>query len=136
MRHLDVDWPELWLLSTAPKSWLIVKQNKLEEAVWVFGGTNNQISTEGKQHLGVVIRTEENKKNYINDKISEWTEEFDLLTYTATAAYTATTAYVTSYQHKVTYLLRTIPNIEDQLKNIDEVVRHKLIPWWSHHQRR
>ena len=136
MRHLDVDWPELWLLSTAPKSWLIVKQNKLEEAVWVFGGTNNQISTEGKQRLGVVIRTEENKKNYINDKISEWTEEFDLLTYTATAAYTATTAYVTSYQHKVTYLLRTIPNIEDQLKNIDEVVRHKLIPWWSHHQRR
>ena len=29
------------------KSWLI---NKLEEAVWVFGGTNIQISTKGKQH--------------------------------------------------------------------------------------
>ena len=40
----------------------------------------------------------------------------------------AYTVYVTSYQHKLTYLLRTIPNIEDQPKKIDEVVQHKLIP--------
>ena len=33
------------------KPWLIVKENKLEEAVWVLGGTNIQISTEGKQYL-------------------------------------------------------------------------------------
>ena len=38
------------------------------------------------------------------------------------------TAYATSYQHKLTYLLRTILNIENQLKKIDEVVRHKFIP--------
>ena len=37
------------------------------------------------------------------------------------------TAYVTSYKHKATYLLRTIPNNEDQLKKIDEVVSHKMI---------
>ena len=28
----------------------------------------------------------------------------------------------------LTYFLRTIPNIEDQLKKIDEILRHKLIP--------
>ena len=31
------------------KSWLIVEQNKLEEAVRVFEGTNNQLSTEEKR---------------------------------------------------------------------------------------
>ena len=44
------------------KSWLIVKQNKLEEAVRVFGGPDIQIPTEGERHLGAVIGTEENKK--------------------------------------------------------------------------
>ena len=29
------------------KSWLVVKENKPEEAVWVFGGASIQISTEG-----------------------------------------------------------------------------------------
>ena len=82
-----------------------------------------------KRHLGALIGTEENKKNYTNDKIREWTKEInvsaDIATTHPQAAYTA---YVTSYRHKLTYLLRTIPNIEDQLKKIDEVVRHNLIP--------
>ena len=29
------------------KSWLVVKENRPEEAVWIFGGTSIQISTEG-----------------------------------------------------------------------------------------
>ena len=111
------------------KSWLIVKENILEEPVQVFGGTNIQISTEGKRYLGAVIGMEENKKKHINDKICECTKEINMLTDIATthlqAAYTACD---TSYQHKLTYLLQTIPNIKDQLKRIDEVVRHKLIP--------
>ena len=75
-----------------------------------------------------MIGTEENKKNYINDKISEWTKEINMLTDIATThPQVAYTAYVTSYQHKLIYLLRTIPNIEDQFKKIDEVARHKLI---------
>ena len=45
------------------KSWLTVKQNKLEKPVRVFGGTSIQIFTEGKRHLGAVTGTEENKKN-------------------------------------------------------------------------
>ena len=111
------------------KSWLIVRENKQEKAVWVFEGKNIQISTEGKRHLEAVIGKKENKKNYINDKISAWTKEINLVADIATihpqAAYTA---YVTSYQHKLTYLLRTIPKIEDQIKKINAAARHKLIP--------
>ena len=73
--------------------------------------------------------TEENKKNYINDKISEWTKEIKMLAdITTTHPQAAYTAYVTSYKHKLTHLPRTIPNIENQLRKIDEIVRHKLIP--------
>lgn len=47
-----------------------------------------------------------------------------MLTDFATYLQEAYTAYVTSYKHKLTYLLRTIPNIKDQV----QVVQHKLIP--------
>ena len=36
--------------------------------------------------------------------------------------------FIAEVTFKLTYLLRTILNIEDQLKKIDEVVGHKLIP--------
>ena len=94
----------------------------------VFGETNIQISTEGKRHLEAVIGTGKKKKNYIYGKIREWTKNINMLADVATTHLQATyTAYVTSYQHKLIYPLQTIPNIEDQLKKIDEVVRHKLI---------
>ena len=74
-----------------------------------------------------MIGMEENK--YINDKISKWTTEINNLAGIATTHPQASyTAYVTSYQHKLPYQLRTIPNIEDQLEKINEVVWHKLIP--------
>ena len=120
--HFVADWPELWLLSTAHK--IMVNCQKpfgyLGEPIFKYPLKVND--------LGAVIGTEENKKNYINDKISEWTKGIIMLTDIATthlqAAYTA---YVTSYQNKLTYLLRTILSIDDQLKKIDEVVRHKLM---------
>ena len=108
---------------------MIVKERKLEEANRIFAETNIQISIEGERHLGAIIGTEQNKKNYINSKIGEWGEEIKFLSDIATtypqAAYTA---YVSSYQHKLTYYLRTIPGIDRKLNKIDEIVRHKLIP--------
>ena len=90
--------PNYGCYSQPIKSWLIVKENKLEEAVRVFGGTNIQISTEGKQHLRAVIGKKENKKNYIDDKIGEWTKEINMLTDIAiTHRQAAYTSCVTSY---------------------------------------
>ena len=86
MGHLDASWPESWLLSTAHNKIMVncKKENKIKEAVWIFRGTNIQTSTECKQHMTALIETEENKKNYINDKISEWTKETNMLTDIAT----------------------------------------------------
>ena len=76
------------------------------KSLLIVRGTKIQISPEGKRHLGALIGIEEHKKNYINDKISEWTKEINMLTDIATthpqAAYTA---YVTSYQVKLKYPL-------------------------------
>ena len=100
--------PNYGYYSQPTESWLIVKENKLEKAVRMSGGTNVQISTEDNQHLGALIGTEENNKNHINDKISEWMKEINMLTdITTTYLQAAYTNYVTNYQHyqhKLTYI--------------------------------
>ena len=100
--------PNYGYYSQPTESWLIVKENKLEKAVRMSGGTNVQISTEDNQHLGALIGTEKNNKNHINDKISEWMKEINMLTdITTTYLQAAYTNYVTNYQHyqhKLTYI--------------------------------
>lgn len=48
-----------------------------------------QIPVKGKQHLGKVIGTEENKKKYISNKIAEWTKVAEIATTHPQAVYTA-----------------------------------------------
>ena len=111
------------------KSWLIVKPDQLDQARETFAGTEIKITSDGERHLGAVIGTDENKSQYINQKIDDWTQEINLLAeIAATYPQAAYTAYVNSYQHKLTYFLRTIPSISDELKRVDEAVRHRLIP--------
>ena len=111
------------------KSWLIVKEERVEEALNLFSETNIQITCHGERHLGAVIGTAECKKKYVEDLVSKWCKEISLLAEVGTtypqAAYTA---YVAGYQHKLTYFLRTIPSIENEMEKVDEIVRHRLIP--------
>ena len=127
--HLLEIGPSYGYFPQPSKSWLIVKETKLAEATEVFGGTMIQISTEGERHLGAVIGTDENKRNFIKEKINKWKDEITLLAeIAATYPQSAYAAYVSSYQHKLTYFLRTIPGISEEIKQVDEVVRHHLIP--------
>ena len=111
------------------KSWLIVKTERIDKAHEVFANTDIKITTNGERYLGAVIGTDENKKAYINEKIADWTQQINLLAeIAATCPQAAYSAYVSTYQHKLTYFLRTIPEIDDELKKVDEAVRYRLIP--------
>ena len=121
--------PSYGYFSQPSKSWLIVKEKRLPEARERFDETAVQITVKGERHLGAVIGTDENKKDYMNGKIEEWTREINLLAEIATTyPHSAYSAYMNGYQYKLTYFLRTIPGIEEELKKLDETIRHKLIP--------
>ena len=127
--HLLEIGPAYGYFPQPTKSWLIVKDTKLAEATDVFADTRIQITIDGERHLGAVIGTEENKRQYINQKISKWKDEINLLAEIATThPQSAYAAYVTSYQHKMTYFLRTIPGISEEMRQIDQLIRHRLIP--------
>ncbi len=111
------------------KSWLIVKEDHLEEARAVFEGTNIQISITGERHLGAVIGSKEFKDRYCKEIVGKWIQELTKLTEVAViqpqAAYAC---YTSGYQHRFSYFLRTIPKMEEYLKPIEEIIRHQFIP--------
>ena len=104
--------PLLGYFAKPSKSWLIVKDEHLEQAKMVFAGVSRKkhITSEGNKHLGVGLGSEENKISYVKDKVSRWVREVEVLSKIALvephAAYSALNHGV---KHQYTYVMRTIP---------------------------
>ena len=110
------------------KSWLIIKGNRQYEAD-IFRGTGIEITTDGQRHLGAVIVSTEYKRINIQEKISQWVKELQMLCKIARfepqAAYSR---FVTGFKHKSTFNMRTFPNMSSHLKRLDEVITTEFIP--------
>ena len=112
------------------KSWLILKDPRnLTTAETLFADAPLKITTEGKRHLGAALGTPEFKNSYIKDKVDEWCQRLKKLSGIAkTHPHAAYSSYILGEQHKYTYFLRTLPDISDILKPLDDVIEQELIP--------
>ena len=121
--------PKFGYSPEASKSWLIVKDRYADEAKQIFEGTNIKITTQGKRHLGAVIGSDIYKDKFINEKINTWIKEIRVLSDIAKiepqAAYSC---FIIGYKNKISFFLRTIPNISIHLKRLDEVITTEFIP--------
>jgi hypothetical protein len=83
------------------KSWLIVKEDRLERAQEVFKDTGVNITTEGKRYLGGFVGTDDATTKYMQELVAEWIEQLKQLTMIAKsepqAAYSGFTA---GFNHK------------------------------------
>ena len=110
-------------IANPSKSWLIVKPEYYDSAVQLFEGTGIKITKEGKRHLGAVVGTEQFKLEYIRELIGNWIEELkNLQKIGRVEPQLAYAAYIFGFQHKYTYFLRTIPNISNELKSLDQAI--------------
>ena len=111
------------------KCWLIVKPDMKDITLKTFENTGINIAEDGKHHLGAVIGTIEYRENYVTQKVNNWLDELKMLCDIARiepqAAYSC---FVIGYKHKLTHIMRTIPNISHQLEKIDELILTKFIP--------
>ena len=121
--------PDYGYFPNATKTWLVVKEEKLEEAQNTFQGTNVAITSEGRKLLGAALGTPSFVDIYVQQKVTEWTQEVEQLSNIAIsqphAAYSAFTHGLIS---KWTYLSRTVPDIENHMKPLEEAIRQKLHP--------
>ena len=111
------------------KSWIIIKDvTKLGDAKEQFGNSI-KFTTDGKRHLGAIIGSQSFKDEYVNEKVEKWCQEIErLIKIEETQPHAAYAAYIHGLQHKYTYFKRTIPNLDDYLHRLDELITERLIP--------
>ena len=120
--------PKLGYYPEGGKSWFIIKGNQ-QYAANIFRGTSIKIKTDGQRHLGAVTGSTEYKRIYIQEKISQWITELQMLSKIAWfEPQAACSCIVTGFKHKPIFYRRTIPNISSHLKPLDEVITTELIP--------
>jgi hypothetical protein len=121
--------PNYGYFPKASKSWLVVKSEKLEEAKELFRDTGVQITVEGRKYLGGHVGTEEGGRKYFQELCEEWAYQLEELSLIAKcepqAAYSVFTA---GFRHKLTYFIRTIPNVAELVKPIDDIINNKFLP--------
>ena len=75
------------------------------------------------------VGTEEFKDTYMEEKVMEWVNHLEVLSKVAAvepqAAYCA---FVSGFKHKVTYTIRTFPDICKHLEKLDQAVDTKFVP--------
>jgi hypothetical protein len=126
---LNEEGPGMGYLPNAKKCWLITKTDKEELARTVFAGTAVNISSQGQRHLGAVLGNQDFFEEYVNDKVEEWVREVTKLSEFATTEPQASfAAFSFGLKHKWTYFLRTLPDIEDLLVPLEQVVSDLLLP--------
>jgi len=94
----------------------------------MFKDTLINITFEGKRYLGAAIETIAYRKSFVGKKVGDWVQQLEFLTKIAKQyPHAAYSAYVCGFKHKLNYVIRTIPSIEEDLKPIEHVIRTKLI---------
>ena len=79
--------------------------------------------------MGAAIGSPQFKEEYINEKVSKWASNIKTLAEIAkTEPHAAYAAYLHGEQHKYTYFKRTLLNIDENLKPLDEVINNDFIP--------
>ena len=134
-RNLKIWWQKLCeigpLFGYYPeptKCWLIVKPEHEQTAKEIFSDTKINITTDGKRHLGAALGSQSHKIKYVSEKVDDWCDQLKILSQIAqTEPHAAYTCFVTGFKHKLTYTMRTIPEISHLFKKLDDIVTAEFI---------
>ena len=115
--------------ANASKTWLVVKESKLDLARSQFEGTGVNITISGKRHLGAAIGTYEFKEEFISGLVTEWVQQIKTLADIARIdPHSAYVAFTHGLCHRYTYFMRTIPQISEMIQPLENAIRDHLIP--------
>ena len=126
---LSTRGPKYGYCPNGKKSFLIVKECYLDEATRLFEGTGITITTIGARHLGAALGSSQFKEEYVKLKVSQWCDEIERLASIASSQpHAAFAAYIHGQQHKWSFIQRTIRDIEELFRPLEDCIKKKLIP--------
>ena len=95
----------------------------------LFSDTKINVTTEGRRYLGAVIGSNEFQTKYVNEKVTELCSELKiLLEFAKSQAKAGYAAFCFGEQNKFSHFLRNIPEMNDLMKPVDEIVQTFLLP--------
>ena len=90
--------------------------------------TDVHITIQGKRHLGAAIGSRTFTEEYVSHKVQTWTKEIKRIGKVATSQpHAAYAAFTHGLSSRWTYLLRTIPDIQDLLIPLENEIHQTLI---------
>ena len=127
--HLTREGPDFGYFPNPSKTWLVTKEGCHAAGLSTFDGTGVNVTSDGRPYLGAAVGSAEYVENYVESKVSSWRSSVcNLTTIAKTQPHAAYSALTHGLSSKWTYLSRTIPNISNLLKPLDDTLRTKLIP--------
>ena len=127
--HLTREGPDFGYFPNPSKTWLVTKEGCHAAELSTFDGTGVNVTSDGRPYLGAAVGSAEYVENYVESKVSSWRSSVcNLTTIAKTQPHAAYSALTHGLSSKWTYLSRTIPNISNLLKPLDDTLRTKLIP--------
>ena len=113
----------------ASKTHLVVKAEFLEKAKELFAGTNVNITTQGKRHLGAAIGSMDFTEYYVKEKVRTWIQEIhQLAEIAASQPHAAYAGFVHGLSCRWSYLQRTIPDIHHLFQPLEDAIHQLFIP--------
>jgi hypothetical protein len=120
--------PSFGYFPNASKTVLVVKPEMLPEALEIFKGTGISL-TEGSRDLGAAIGTKKFIEKYVSDKVFTWCHQMETISIIAESSpHAAHAAFVHGLRHRWTFLQRTMYDIDEAFKPLEDIIRNKFIP--------
>ena len=98
------------------------------EAQNLFANSRVNITAEGKRYLGAVIGSTEYRDEYVKDLVKDWDSQPNIWSTIAETTHEAYSAFGSGFESKLSYFLRTIPNIRHVLLPLGRTIKNKFIP--------
>ena len=121
--------PKYGYFPNSSKTYLVVKPHLFIEANNLFSGTNVIITPSGHSYLGAAIGTKIFREQFTRDKVNKWRKELlelcNIAKYEPQVCYSA---FVYGLSKRWLYLMRTMDNISELFRPLEEIIKDNLIP--------
>ena len=79
--------------------------------------------------MGAIVGSEIYKREYVDDLVKDWNSQLRILsTIAESQPQAAYSAFVSGFRNKLSYFMRTIPDISNLLIPIEDTIRNRFIP--------
>ena len=121
--------PSFGYYPNASKTWLVVKEEYIEDAQKTFSTHGVNLTTGGHKHLGSAIGDDTFLEHFIQKKVEKWLAQLHTLSEIAlTEPHAAYCGFTHGLMSTWNFSLRTTPGTTNLLSSVEDVIRNKFIP--------